>query len=398
MGWNWIRALATRHDVTVIIGEKDDNRCAIMDYLYANPEYKSSLQPHFIPRPLPDSSAHNPLAYYREYNRWHHRAYRVAQELCISDRYDLTHQLNMIGYREPGYLWKLPLPFIWGPVGGFVQMPWSFMRILGLKGAAFYSARNIINSLQMHLSIRVRTAMRRADAVLAATREDRLAIQKHFGKAAILLNETGVTLPPVMPLRCRYNKDRALKLCWCGLLLGRKALPLTLHALSRLRRELRVELDVIGDGPECKRWVALAKKLGLDSIVRWHGWVNHDEALRIISQSDAMLFTSFQEGTPAVVMEALSFGVPVICHDLCGFGTVVDETCGIKISVKGPRQSIEGFACAIRNLADDPALLARLSASAISRASELTWERKVDAMESVYFKTLETQTSHDFSR
>ena len=294
----------------------------------------------------------------------------------------------MTSYREPGYLWKLPLPFIWGPIGGFVQMPWPFMRILGWKGAAFYSTRNIVNSLQMHLSIRVRAAMRRADAVLAATREDQLAIQKHFRKAAILINETGVTASPTMPLRCRHNEDRVLKLCWCGLLLGRKALPLALHALSRLQRELRVELDVIGDGPERDLWVALAKKLGLDSIVRWHGWVNHEEALSIISQSDAMLLTSLQEGTPQVVMEALSFGVPVICHNLCGFGTVVDETCGIKIPAKGPVQSIEGFACAIGNLANSPALLARLSDGAIRRASELTWERKMDTIQSIYYKIL----------
>jgi hypothetical protein len=26
--------------------------------------------------------------------------------------------LNMIGYREPGYLWKLNVPFVWGPMGG----------------------------------------------------------------------------------------------------------------------------------------------------------------------------------------------------------------------------------------------------------------------------------------
>ena len=44
----------------------------------------------------------------------------------------------MVGYREPGYLWKIEKPFVWGPIGGLENSPWRFLPSLGIKGFMFY--------------------------------------------------------------------------------------------------------------------------------------------------------------------------------------------------------------------------------------------------------------------
>ena len=59
-----------------------------------------------------------PGLYYVTYKIWHRRAYRAAVGLHKRHGFELVHQANMCGFREPGYLWKLPLPFAWGPIGG----------------------------------------------------------------------------------------------------------------------------------------------------------------------------------------------------------------------------------------------------------------------------------------
>jgi glycosyltransferase involved in cell wall biosynthesis len=386
MGWGWVHALSKYHDLWVIT-EKDEFQADIEKELKNKPELRDAIHFYYISR-----ERHHiwekiwPPSYYWSYRKWQKEAYTLACSLHREIGFDLVHQLNMTGYREPGYLWKLPLPFIWGPIGGFMQMPWSFMSVLGWRSTVFYSARNIINSFQMRFSARVRKAINKANALIAATKEDKIAIKKIFNKESTLINETGVSLLQAKQSQPQYKKDRALKLCWCGLIIGRKALPLALHAISRLQKELCIEMDIIGDGPEQKRNAIMAKKLGIDSVIRWHGWISHKMAQQIISQSDMMLFTSLQEGTPHVILEALSFGVPVICHDICGFGTVVDETCGIKIPTVNPQKSIEGFTGAIRKLANNPALLNELSNDAFKKASGLTWEHKIDAVRTLYNK------------
>ncbi len=76
---------------------------------------------------------------------WHRRAYRFALELSGEIQFDLVHQSTMCGFREPGRLWKLDAPFIWGPVGGTQNYPWRFLPQAGFTGALKEGARNIVN-------------------------------------------------------------------------------------------------------------------------------------------------------------------------------------------------------------------------------------------------------------
>jgi len=41
----------------------------------------------------------------------------------------------MVGFREPGYLWQLNIPFVWGPIGGMGYFPTRFLPVVGAKGA-----------------------------------------------------------------------------------------------------------------------------------------------------------------------------------------------------------------------------------------------------------------------
>ena len=59
---------------------------------------------------------------------------------------DIVHQLNMIGFREPGYLWKIEDKlFVWGPIGGLKQFPDAYMQGAGLKMKLFNKLKNKIN-------------------------------------------------------------------------------------------------------------------------------------------------------------------------------------------------------------------------------------------------------------
>ena len=83
-------------------------------------------------------------------------------------------------------------------------------------------------------------------------------------------------------------------------------------------------------------------------------------------------------------------GLPVICHDACGMYYAITGDCGIKVPMINMRKSVDGFADAIKKLAQDPAEVRRLSAGALKRAEELSWDNKVRHIADVYDRVMES--------
>ncbi len=389
MGFQWVKHLA-QHCNLWVLTEKDRSLPAVLTYLDSHPELRPFVNVIGIPRQRYGETIWSHL-YYWTYMLWQREAYRVASELCDRQMFDLVHQLNMIGYREPGFLWKLPLPFVWGPIGGHVQTPWRFLVLFGIKDGLRYGMRNVLNWIQMRVDKRVRRAMKSASILIAATPEDCRQIQAIHGRQAELISETGV-VPQSHPHKMPFLRgERSLKLVWSGRFLAGKALPLALYALATVVKKynnVSIEFHAIGSGPCERRWKKLAAGLGINGICHWHGTQTHCKTLEVMSTCDVLIFTSVQDATSTVVLEALQYGLPVICHDACGFGAVIDETCGIKIPLRSPQNSSQDFAKAILKFAENPNLLATMSLGALRKADQLAWHRKAETVVNLYRRAL----------
>ena len=75
---------------------------------------------------------------------------------------------------------------------------------------------------------------------------------------------------------------------------------------------------VIGDGPEADAVRRLASELGIGDRVRMLGYISDEEKYRALSISDAFVSTSQHEGFGLVFLEAMAFGLPIICYDRGG--------------------------------------------------------------------------------
>lgn len=388
MGWNWVINLAQYCQLTVITEQGFQND---IEAVLPNLDLKFRPRYHFID--IGEKSRRRfwnqgDWRFYSDYRRWQWQAYQLAESLIKAEQFDLAHQLNMIGYREPGYLWKLPLPLIWGPMGGHVQMPWAFIPVLGWKDGLQHALRNMLNAIQMRASVRVRKAIQKADVLIAATGEDQQAIKRVHQREAVLINETGTYPHETQGSRVLWKKNRPLKLVWCGKFVARKMLPIGLRAIAQVCHEMSIELHIVGSGNLDSEWKELANKLNIEKICHWHGHCPHEQALEIMQSCDAMLFTSVQEGTPHVILEAIGLGLPVICHDSCGHGEVINQNSGIKIPVINPTHSIKAFAKALTEIGHNPTILDQLSQGAIQRAEELSWNNKAKVMYDLYQKML----------
>lgn len=171
-----------------------------------------------------------------------------------------------------------------------------------------------------------------------------------------------------------------MKVAWSGQFTRGKALQILEEAAVECPN---VHLNILGDGKLNKKYHKLAKNLGVDQFITWHGWVEKSKAEAVVAESDIFVITSLRDLTSTVLLEALSKGKPVVCLDHCGFSDVVDETCGIKIPVGKPRDVVKGFAEAICRL-KDPKLRARLSKGALEKARQYLWSEKAKTMKRIY--------------
>jgi len=92
-----------------------------------------------------------------------------------------------------------------------------------------------------------------------------------------------------------------------------------------------------------------------------------------------LLFPSLHDSSGNAVLEALAQGLPVICFDLGGPGTIVDSTCG-RVVATGRRSEaacVTGLADAIEELSRAPALCRELGAGAGVRAQQYHWPKQV---------------------
>lgn len=321
------------------------------------------------------------MFYYTAYKSWQKRAFRKARELHALSPFQVCHQLTYIGYREPGWLWRLGIPFIWGPVSGAENIPSAFYRYFG--GLEFFRplSRDLGNSIQQVFPGRIKAAAKAAHKVFAVSPAEK-ALFSRWGVTAECLLETGTTPSPLARVRERNNDP--LKIVWSGLFTPRKALPLLLMALAQLSDECW-HLTVVGDGSSRKTWMRMVKELGLNpEHIQWLGRLPREQALQIMSAHDVLAHTGLREGTPHVVLEALCLGLPVVCHDAGGMSTAVTEQCGIRIPLVDPRTSTLGFASAIRRFIEEKELLETLSRGALARAHELSWDSIVSTIISAY--------------
>jgi glycosyltransferase involved in cell wall biosynthesis len=107
---------------------------------------------------------------------------------------------------------------------------------------------------------------------------------------------------------------------------------------------------IVGDGLCRRELEERARGLGLGGSVRFIGWRRDLE--RIYADSDIVVLTSVNEGTPVSLIEAAAAGVPVVATDVGGVRDVVrDGESGLLTGTRDPRE----IAARIGELIDDPA-------------------------------------------
>lgn len=242
---------------------------------------------------------------------------------------------------------------------------------------------------------RLLTALLRMGARISAAN---VAISRHTAADLARVTDRPVEVIPYStavrdPGEATRPASAAMRLLFVGRLVERKGVHVLIDALTR--PELATaRLAVVGDGPERAALEDQAARAGIAGRVQFRGRVSDEELRRAYAEADVFVLPAVEdsrgdtEGLGVVLLEAMSFRVPVVASAAGGIVDVVaDEKSGLLV----PPGDADALARALTRLDADPPLRARLGeAGRLRLLTEFSWDAIADRWAEVYRRALTT--------
>jgi glycosyltransferase involved in cell wall biosynthesis len=379
VGWNWVLETAREHDVWVVTSRESE--AAIAEYVAAHPSPNIRWTFHDLGRWL-EPSLQSLVWRHLHYYLWQLSVYAVAKRMHRAVGFHVLHHVTIAMYWRPSLLALLPVPFVWGPVGGGDAAPKALRGTLSGRGWLHEIARAVAQAASEYDPL-VRLTARRAALALAATVETADRIGRLGARNVELMESVGLTDAELaylggFPLR----SGAPFRVLSVGNLLGLKGFHLGIAAFARLQRvDPTSEYWIVGDGPERRRLERLARSLNVDGKVRFVGRVPRARVFEILQECDVLMHPSLHDSGGFASLEAMTAGRPVVCLDIGGPGMQVTDATGIKVAPGSPEQVEDALARALVRLCTDAELRRRMAAAGRERvARQYRWRHKAEAL------------------
>lgn len=382
VGWSAATHLSRYHDVWVLT--RAENRAAIEAAQHVREMPNLHFRYHNVPA-WPDGLQRGhvmavPAARQLHYMLWQMSAASTAASLHREVGFDAAQHLTYVRYWMPTALHPLPIPLIWGPVGGGESVPASFLRRMNFRSRSFEMVRSTVRAAGENLPAVARMA-ERCQLALATTDESAARLRKLGARKIEVCSETALDPSDIGDLgRLPVPEGTPLRFISIGRLLSWKGVDLGLHAFRRAELQ-NAEYWVIGDGPESARLSRLASDLGIEDRVRFFGRLPRHEVFDALARCHVLVHPSLHDSGGWTCLEAMAARRPVICLNLGGPGTQVPSDAGIRVDAHTREQAVQDIASAMRRLADDHLLRSEMGAHGHRHvANEYDWSSKAESM------------------
>ncbi|MFE4105436.1 glycosyltransferase family 4 protein [Almyronema epifaneia] len=380
IGWHLVQELAKVHQVWVLT--RANNQPAIAAELAANPI--SNLQVIYCDLPLwLQKLNHGQKLVHLHYYLWQIAAYRLGRRLQAKNNFDLVHHVTYVRYWSPSFLSLLPLPFVWGPVGGGEATPRGFWSALGKRGLAYELLREAIHRLS-ELDPFLRLTARRSAIAYATTADTARCLRRLGAQRVEVFSQLGLSTAELSALADLPLPPQPRFLSM-GRLLHWKGFHLGLQAFAQADLPPDVTYWIVGDGPERDRLKQLAAALGISDRVKFWGKLSRSETLQKLADCSVLVHPSLHDSGALVCAEAMAAGRPVICLDQGGPALQVTAATGFKVAAQQPAQVIQDLAAAMDCLAQDKTLWQQMSQASRQRIqSVFSWASKGQQFTQLY--------------
>jgi len=379
-GWNFVHQASKHYDTTVLIGSSDGRMGEyeeIDNWLRSNDPRVNivkvqgpclALLANYLDQKLGFS-----WAFVFSLRFWHAEALQVARRLHNERAFDIVHQLGPVGFRNPGYMYKLGVPSYWGPIGGiqYVNLKLAFKS--SLRFGVIALIRNVLTWLALHSPTTKRAALG-FDAVSFATSQNKMLFERAYKKKGPICSDQACFENPQAgspnPL-----VSAPLKVMWCGSVDDRKNIKLLMTICKTCQNAgLDVSFKVIGGGPRLKWAQTFAKKNALKNVVLT-GRVPRGQVASEMKAADVLVFTSLSEANTSTFFEGLQKTCIPVALDLDGFSTNITSKIGFKIDTDQPYiKIVNDYVFVLRELSMNHDYICQLRSNIKESLASYSWE------------------------
>jgi glycosyltransferase involved in cell wall biosynthesis len=195
-----------------------------------------------------------------------------------------------------------------------------------------YASRNRVRQAA------TRRILRLANRIVLLSEFDFVAYQNYDPRLSTVVIPNAVEVLAGTPPRKPVSDDAPLKLIYIGRLIRAKGIFETVEAVRLLQaRNIHVRLDIVGAGPDSEELRRSIVDAGVQECVQMLGPQYGADKKRVLEESDVLVFPTYGEGLPYVLLESMAAGtVPVTCP-VGGIPDVLSKCqCGITVPPRDP--------------------------------------------------------------
>jgi len=154
-----------------------------------------------------------------------------------------------------------------------------------------------------------------------------------------------------------------------GRLVERKNYAMLLKAVAKIPKNIEIEIQIAGEGPERENLLQLANQLKLN--LKLYGEKFKTELVEIYQQADIFVLPSKNEGMSNSVLEAMASGLPCIVSDVGGSSEMVENNKNGFVLQKNDEEHLQHK---IEYLIKNPEQIELMGSNSRKKAESLSWD------------------------
>ena len=270
---------------------------------------------------------------------------------------------------------------------GPVQLPHNvfeddfLVNSTGLQGSVKKSVYMNRNNLGSMFKLLFKKTIENADVVIVPDSEVKKELSRHIDKNKIELISYGVDLSIYSEYRGTADENN-YDLVFAGSAIERKGVKYLLEAIPLIKDQFpEIKLHLLTNGYKIEEYKKLSKDLGITENVVFHGRLEKNKYLELLSNCRLLCLPTLSEGYSWTVLDALCLGVPVVtttecrCNDLFENGDI-----GLRVK---PGNS-DALADAILKLFNDFELCKKFSENGFKKREEFNYGRTIPKYVELY--------------
>lgn len=223
----------------------------------------------------------------------------------------------------------------------------------------------------------VRKIVDKSDVIIALSEYWKEYFKNEFPAKRVEIIKNVISAPKVHKQQTSY-----FTLLFLGLLGKNKGIYDLLECIRDHKVEFQGKLKLyIGGNGEIEHVKQLIKEYDIAGIAMFEGWVSGDKKIELLNKSDAYILPSYKEGLPISILEAMSYGMPIISTPVGGIPEIVSNGENGYLVEPGNKEDIYK---AIISLLNDSDLRNHMGGVSLSRVGEHLPEYVEKQLETLY--------------